>query len=85
VTPPATTGFGTRLIEFAASRELGGRVELDYLPSGLTVEILLPIPRSVWAALVAKTILIVEDEVLIRRPTQGRAARNCAAAALPLI
>ncbi|TSD90770.1 PAS domain-containing protein [Mycobacterium sp. KBS0706] len=44
VTPPATTGFGTRLIEFAASRELGGRVELDYQPSGLTVEILLPIP-----------------------------------------
>lgn len=43
VKPPATTGFGTRLIEFVTSRELGGRVELDYLPSGLTVEITLPI------------------------------------------
>jgi two-component sensor histidine kinase len=44
VKPPTTTGFGTRLIEFVVSRELGGRVELNYVPSGFKVEIILPIP-----------------------------------------
>lgn len=44
VKPPTAAGFGTRLIEFVASRELGGRVELNYLPTGLTVDITLPIP-----------------------------------------
>jgi len=42
--PPTTPGFGTRLIEFAASRDLGGRVELDYQPSGLVVEVTIPMP-----------------------------------------
>jgi two-component sensor histidine kinase len=43
VVPPDTPGFGTRLIEFAASRELGGRVELNYAPAGLVVEIVAPL------------------------------------------
>ncbi|WP_331374827.1 HWE histidine kinase domain-containing protein [Sinorhizobium chiapasense] len=43
VAPPASSGFGTQLIEFAASRELGGRVELNYAPTGLVVEIVVPI------------------------------------------
>ncbi|MBP1882497.1 PAS domain-containing sensor histidine kinase [Sinorhizobium mexicanum] len=43
VAPPASSGFGTQLIEFAANRELGGRVELNYAPGGLVVEIVVPI------------------------------------------
>jgi len=41
--PPGSAGFGTRLIEFAARHELGGRAELDYTPVGLDVEIALPL------------------------------------------
>ena len=43
VAPPASAGFGTRLIEFAATRELGGRAELNYAPVGLEVEIVAPL------------------------------------------
>lgn len=43
VAPPASSGFGTQLIEFAVSRELGGRVELNYAPAGLVVEIVAPL------------------------------------------
>lgn len=41
--PPARTGFGTRLIEFTVEKELGGRVELNYAPTGLVVEIAAPL------------------------------------------
>lgn len=41
--PPAAVGFGTRLIDFVVTRELGGRAELKYLPSGLRAEIVIPI------------------------------------------
>jgi two-component sensor histidine kinase len=43
VAPPASSGFGMQLIEFAVSRELGGRVELNYAPAGLVVEIVAPL------------------------------------------
>ncbi|APG95443.1 HWE histidine kinase domain-containing protein [Sinorhizobium americanum] len=43
VAPPVSSGFGTQLIEFAVSRELGGRVELNYAPAGLVVEIVAPL------------------------------------------
>lgn len=43
VAPPVTSGFGTQLIEFAVSRELSGRVELNYQPAGLVVEIVAPL------------------------------------------
>ncbi|WP_037422183.1 sensor histidine kinase [Sinorhizobium sp. CCBAU 05631] len=43
VAPPASSGFGTQLIEFAVNRELGGRVELNYAPAGLRVEIVAPL------------------------------------------
>ncbi|MCA1440452.1 PAS domain-containing protein [Ensifer sp. IC4062] len=43
VVPPVSPGFGTQLIEFAAERELGGSVELNYAQSGLGVEIVVPI------------------------------------------
>ncbi|MBD9375183.1 PAS domain-containing protein [Rhizobium sp. ARZ01] len=43
VAPPAVKGFGTKLIEFIATHELGGRVELNYAPAGLIVEIVAPL------------------------------------------
>ncbi|PTM86329.1 HWE histidine kinase domain-containing protein [Mycoplana dimorpha] len=43
VAPPATSGFGTQLIEFAVASELGGRVEQNYASTGLVVEIVLPL------------------------------------------
>ena len=42
VRPPAAPGFGTHLIEFTITRELGGRMELNYLPAGLKLEIVFP-------------------------------------------
>lgn len=43
VASPTVTGFGTKLIKFAATHELGGQVELEYAPTGLTVEIVAPL------------------------------------------
>lgn len=43
VRPPASRGFGTRLIEFAATSELGGQAELNFAPDGLMVEIVAPL------------------------------------------
>lgn len=42
VTPPSANGFGTRLIEFTAEQELGGRVEQDYTADGLVVTLSFP-------------------------------------------
>lgn len=39
---PASGGFGTRLIRFAAERELGGRAELSYRPEGLLATLSFP-------------------------------------------
>ena len=39
VAPPTSRGFGTRFIEFAAARELGGKAELIFSPEGLKAEI----------------------------------------------
>jgi two-component sensor histidine kinase len=46
VTPPAATGFGTQLIEFAATRELGGQAALTYARAGLKVEIVAPLGQA---------------------------------------
>jgi two-component system CheB/CheR fusion protein len=43
IEPPAEKGFGTRLIERAATYELGGSVELDYAPRGLSCELVFPL------------------------------------------
>jgi two-component system CheB/CheR fusion protein len=43
IEPPAERGFGTRLIERAATYELGGSVELDYAPRGLSCELVFPL------------------------------------------
>lgn len=40
VAAPAHQGFGTRLIEFSAKGDLGGRAELEFDPQGLRAQIL---------------------------------------------
>ena len=42
VTPPTRSGFGSRLIEFNAEHGLGGTVELNYEPTGLTAHVTAP-------------------------------------------
>jgi two-component sensor histidine kinase len=41
--PPTTRGFGMRLIEFAATRELHGEADLTFAPEGLSAEIRFPL------------------------------------------
>ncbi|WP_407046070.1 HWE histidine kinase domain-containing protein [Mesorhizobium abyssinicae] len=43
VTPPATTGYGTKLIQSATTYSPGGRVEQNYAKGGLEVEIVIPL------------------------------------------
>jgi PAS domain S-box-containing protein len=43
VVPPSRRGFGTRLIEFNASTESGGKAVLEFPPTGLHARIILPI------------------------------------------
>ncbi|MFN3273256.1 MAG: sensor histidine kinase [Paracoccus sp. (in: a-proteobacteria)] len=43
VTSPTSTGFGTRLIQFTAESDLGGRVEQIYEPDGLVVTLSFPL------------------------------------------
>jgi two-component sensor histidine kinase len=40
---PETPGFGTRLIDFATKRDLGGEMERTFGPDGLSVEIRFPL------------------------------------------
>lgn len=42
VAPPAAAGFGTRLISYSVEQELGGTVELRYLPDGFAAELTFP-------------------------------------------
>ena len=42
VRPAATEGFGSKLIELSAMRQLGGTVTRDWRPEGLAVRIVLP-------------------------------------------
>jgi len=39
VVPPTRTGFGSLLIERIMARDFGGKVKLDYAPTGLTCEL----------------------------------------------
>lgn len=45
VIPPSRTGFGTRLIEKMLAGDIGGKVELNYLPAGLCCRIDAPMER----------------------------------------
>jgi PAS domain S-box-containing protein len=44
VTAPRRKGFGTRLIEGALAQELDGEVRLDYRPTGVVCQIVMPVP-----------------------------------------
>ncbi len=46
VAAPGRRGFGSRLLERGVAGELGGRVELDFGPNGLTCTISTPISRA---------------------------------------
>jgi PAS domain S-box-containing protein len=45
VKPPATTGFGSRMIRRALAIDLGGQVRLDFEPDGVCCSIRAPLPR----------------------------------------
>ncbi|MCY1648817.1 cache domain-containing protein [Caulobacter sp. SL161] len=50
VIPPASLGFGTRLIESSIRREQKGQARFDFLPDGLVFEASLPLPEAVrWS------------------------------------
>ncbi|NQE64612.1 sensor histidine kinase [Caulobacter sp. RHG1] len=50
VTPPASQGFGTRLIESSIRREQKGSARFDFQPDGLVFEATLPLPKTVrWS------------------------------------
>jgi two-component sensor histidine kinase len=44
VSQPATTGFGTKLIDMTITRELGGTITRDFHDDGLRIEIDIPLP-----------------------------------------
>jgi PAS domain S-box-containing protein len=46
VTPPSHKGFGSRVIEGGLARELDGEVRLDYEPSGVVCQIIMPVRRE---------------------------------------
>lgn len=46
VTPPATTGFGTQLIQSSTTYSLGGQVEQNYARDGLQAQIVIPLAGS---------------------------------------
>jgi two-component sensor histidine kinase len=46
VTPPARSGFGTRLIESSIRREQKGQARFDFRPDGLVFEASLPLPEQ---------------------------------------
>lgn len=47
VTPPTRKGFGSRLIQRGLARELEDEVRLDYEPSGVVCQIVMPVVREV--------------------------------------
>lgn len=47
VAPPARRGFGSRLIERGAARELGGQVNLLFAPEGVVCDFHLPLSRKI--------------------------------------
>ena len=50
VRPPASPGFGTRLIESSIRREQKGQTKFDFRPDGLVFEASLPLPEAVrWS------------------------------------
>ncbi len=43
--PPQQRGFGSTLIERGAAGSVGGKVSLDFLPEGVTCQMVVPLER----------------------------------------
>ena len=50
VSPPETAGFGTKLIDASLCHDLGGRVERDWTPEGLSLRMSLPLDPATGAS-----------------------------------
>lgn len=46
VSPPTYKGFGSRLIEQGLAKDLDGEVRLEYAPTGVVCQIVMPFPRA---------------------------------------
>jgi two-component sensor histidine kinase/DNA-binding response OmpR family regulator len=74
---PATTGFGTQIITGSIERQLGGKTQFEWLPSGLRCTLTIPRGERIDAAeqaspaaapqapLLARRVMVVEDEALV--------------------
>jgi len=74
---PATTGFGTQIITGSIERQLGGKTHFEWLPSGLRCTLTIPRGERMedaeqapgaapqQAPLLARRVMIVEDEALV--------------------
>ena len=47
VIEPAQRGFGTRVIERGLAHELSGKIDLDFLPTGVVCKIFVPAPMAI--------------------------------------
>jgi two-component sensor histidine kinase/DNA-binding response OmpR family regulator len=78
---PAITGFGTQIITGSIDRQLGGRTEFEWLPTGLRCTLTVPRgerpaqttvakneirpTRAAVRSMAARRVMIVEDEALV--------------------
>ncbi len=74
---PATTGFGTQIITGSIERQLGGKTQFEWLPSGLRCTLTIPRGERMdtleqasptatpQAPLLARRVMVVEDEALV--------------------
>jgi two-component sensor histidine kinase/DNA-binding response OmpR family regulator len=77
---PAITGFGTQIITGSIDRQLGGKTEFEWLPTGLRCTLTVPRgerpahttvaksetrPRPAIRSMAARRVMIVEDEALV--------------------
>ena len=78
---PSVTGFGTKIITGSIERQLGGKVEFDWAPTGLRCTLTVPRGERLDAAapaaselrpasvpvrpVAARRVMIVEDEALV--------------------
>jgi two-component sensor histidine kinase/DNA-binding response OmpR family regulator len=68
---PAVTGFGTQIITGSIDRQLGGKTEFEWLPSGLRCT--LTVPRGERPA---QTTVAANDLRPVRPPVRSMAARR---------
>ncbi len=84
VTEPTRVGFGRRVIERLLTRELGGRADLTFDPSGLRCDLHLPLdhvlageepsgaPSAAGCANIGRQVLIVADSMITAADLQEK-------------